>query len=187
MLPDGTRAVVVGPHNGWAETGHAPEPWRDALQQEQQPSQKEARAALMMPGDDAPSAGQGPSASTITGGSAGSPGPIGATTQTMPAKFSRRNDVLDKVPTMAWPLPLNEQQRKQIYKAVMSDSSQPVDGAAALKPGSFLTYEETRDEHTLPQAVAGIDGPQGLKYVKGNNKVLLVRPPNGIVVDEIAM
>jgi hypothetical protein len=36
-------------------------------------------------------------------------GPIGATLQTMPAKFSQRNDVLDRLPTMAWPLPLTDQ------------------------------------------------------------------------------
>jgi hypothetical protein len=35
--------------------------------------------------------------------------------------------------------------------------------------------------------VAGIDGLQGLKYVKGNDKVLLVRPPNRFVVDEIIL
>ena len=52
--------------------------------------------------------------------------------------------------------------------------------SAALKIGCFLTYNETRDEYPLPQAVAGIDGLQGLKYVKGKDKVLLVRPPNGI-------
>jgi len=41
--------------------------------------------------------------------------------------------------------------------------------------------------HPLPQAVAGIDGLQGLKYVKGTDKVLLVRPSNGIVVDQVTM
>ena len=41
--------------------------------------------------------------------------------------------------------------------------------------------------HPLPQALAGIDGLQGLQYVKGKDKVLLVRPSNGIVVDQINM
>ena len=69
----------------------------------------------------------------------------------------------------------------------MADSSQPPAEASALKPGSFLTYEQTLDEHPLPQEVAAIDGLQGLKYVKGKDKVLLVRPPNGFVVDEISL
>jgi hypothetical protein len=187
------------PNTGQINTGHAAEPWSDALPQEQPPSQEEARAALMMPDDGAPSAGQGSgrqtpgeqlttastSVSTTTAGAAGLPDPIGATTQTMPAKFSQRNDVLDRVPTTAWPLPLNKQQREQIYRAVMADNSQAAAGAAALKPGSFLTYQQTLDEKALPASVMGIDGLQGLKYVKGTDMVLLVRPPNGYVVDEI--
>ena len=59
--------------------------------------------------------------------------------------------------------------------------------AKTLKPGSFLTYGQTLDERLLPESVAGIDGLQGLKYVKGNDKVLLVRPPNRFVVDEIIL
>jgi hypothetical protein len=161
------------PDTGQINPGSAPKPWSDAPVQGQQPSQEEARAALMTPDNGVSSAGEA--------------GPIGATMQTMPEKFSNRNKVLDHVPTTAWPLPLNEQQREQVYKAVMADGSQPTDGAAALKPGSFLTYEQTLDEQPLPPAVATIDGLQGLKYVKGKDKVLLVRPPNGTVVDGITL
>ena len=39
----------------------------------------------------------------------------------------------------------------------------------------------------LPEGLAAIDGQQGLKYVKGKDKVLLVRPSTGIVVDEVTM
>jgi hypothetical protein len=161
------------PNTGQINPGNAPNPWSDAPPQGQQPSQEQARAALMMPDNGVSSAGEA--------------GPIGATMQTMPEQFSDRNKVLDHVPPTAWPLPLNTQQREQIYNAVMADSSQPPASGAALKPGSLLTYEQTLDEHSLPQAVATIDGLQGLKYVKGKDKVLLVRPPNGIVVDEITL
>jgi hypothetical protein len=186
------------PNTGQINTGHASDPWSDAPPQAQPPSQEEARAALMMPDDSAPSAGQGSagrtpddqltagtSVSTTTTAGAGQPDPIGATTQTTPAKFSSRNDVLDHVPTTAWPLPLNEQQRQQIYAAIMADNSQPAPGANELKPGSFLSDDQARDLHAPPGAVAGIDGLHGLKYLKGKNKALLVRPPNGYVVDEI--
>ncbi len=190
------------PNTGQINPGHAAEPWSDAPPQAPQPSQEEARAALMMPDNGAPSAGPGStsapnggeqlttgstSASTTAAGRAGPTGPIGATTQTMPAKFSQRNDVLDRVPTTAWPLPLNEEQRRQIFNSVMADSSPPAAGAAALKPGSSLSFEQTLDLHPLPGAVADMDGLHGLQYVKGKDKVLLVRPPNGIVVDEITM
>ena len=161
------------PNTGQINPGHAAEPWRASTAPDQQPSQEEARAALMMADDGAPSAG--------------GPGPIGATMGTMPEKFSHRNELLNRVPVSAWPLPLNQQQREQIYKAVMAENTQPPAGAAALRPGSFLTYEQTLNERPLPQSVAGIDGLQGLEYVKGKDKVLLVRPPNGIVVDEITL
>jgi hypothetical protein len=153
---DGSPTLDPGfvPNTGQINTGHAAEPWSDALPQQQPPSQEKARAALMMPDNAAPSAG--------------APGPIGATTETMPAKFSERNELLDHVPATAWPLPLNTQQREQIYRAVMADNSQAAAGAAALKPGSFLTYQQTLDEKALPVSVTGIDGLQGLKYVKGN-------------------
>ena len=117
----------------------------------------------------------------------GPPGPIGATIQTMPAKFSQRNDLLDHMPMMAWPLPLNAQQRQQIYQAVMADKPPPAADAAALKPASALSYKQRGDMHPLPQSLAAIDGLQGLKYVKGKDKVLLVRPSTGIVVDEVTM
>jgi hypothetical protein len=161
------------PDTGQINPGSAPKPWSDTTVQDQQPPQEDARAALMTPDNGVSSAGEA--------------GPIGATMQTMPEKFSNRNKVLDHVPTTAWPLPLNEEQREQVYKAVMADGSQPPGGAAALKPGSFLTYEQTLDEQPLPPAIATIDGLQGLKYVKGKDKVLLVRPPNGTVVDEITL
>ena len=190
------------PNTGQINPGHAAEPWSDAPPQAPQPSQEEARAALMAPDNGAPSAGPGStsapngaeqlttgstSASTTAAAPASSPGPIGATTQTMPAKFSQRNDVLDRVPTTAWPLPLNEEQRRQIFNSVMADGSPPAAGAAALKPGSSLSFEQTLDLHPLPGAVADMDGLHGLQYVKGKDKVLLVRPPNGIVVDEITL
>ncbi len=199
------------PDTGQINPGHAAQPWSNAppLAQNQQPAQEDARAALMTPDNGAPSAGQstGQGAGTAqatppapNGGgqpssgnassaapSAGPSGPIGATIQTMPAKFSHRNDVLDHMPVMAWPLPLNAQQRQQIYKAVMADNSSPVAEAAKLKPANALAFEQRRDMHPLPESLAAIDGLQGLKYVKGKDKVLLVRPSTGIVVDEVTM
>src|SRR5215472_12133593 len=77
------------PDTGQINSGHAAEPWSDALPQEEPPSQEEARAALMMPDDGTPSAGQGsagqiPSGQLTTAGTTtGTAGPpIGATTQT---------------------------------------------------------------------------------------------------------
>jgi hypothetical protein len=202
--PSATTQPGFVPDTGQINPGHAAQPWSAAppLPQDRQPAQEDARAALMTPDNGAPSAGQGatpapsggPSnsgdASVSAGAGAAPPapsGPIGATLQTMPAKFSQRNDLLDHIPMMAWPLPLNEQQRQQIYQAVMADKSPPAAEAATLKPASLLSFEQRRDMHPLPESLAAIDGLQGLQYVKAKEKVLLVRPSTGIVVDEVAM
>lgn len=214
--PSAPAQPGVMPDTGQINPGHAPAPWSAAppLPQDAQPAQEDARAALMMPDNGAPSAGQSadqsaaqspsqagnpapnsgqPGSADVTGsaGASAAPtapaGPIGATVQTMPAKFSKRNDLLDHMPIAAWPLPLDEQQRRQIYQAVMADKSPAAADAAALKPAASLSVTQRRDMHPLPESLAAIDGLQGLQYVKAKDKVLLVRPSTGIVVDEVAM
>lgn len=114
-------------------------------------------------------------------------GPIGSTAQTMPAKLSERNDILDRVPVMALPLPLSEQDRRAIYQAVMADKSQPEAGADSLKPAAQLPNDVALDgTHALPESLQGIALIKGLSYVKAKDKVFLVSPATRIVVDEIA-
>ena len=177
------------------------------------PTPQEARAALMMPVSTQPSTGEAaaPATSAATTGvspaseagnqggnqsglAAASPagvappasGPIGAIGQTLPAKVSQRNEVLDRVPIMAWPLGLSDGQRRQIYDAVMADKSSPAPGADALIPTSALTTEQALGgTHVLPASVQDIAQLKGLAYVKGARKVLLVTPATRTVVDEI--
>ena len=113
-------------------------------------------------------------------------GPIGATRQTMPAKFSERNDILDRMPIMAWPLPLNEEERQRIYQAVMADKAPAANDADTLAPASELGVNQALNEmHPLPASVSGIAGAQALAYVKTKSKVFLVKPATRTVVDEI--
>lgn len=113
-------------------------------------------------------------------------GPIGSVGETNPAKFSKRNDILDRTPIMALPLPLSDQQRTQIYDAVMADNSQPVAGADALKPASELSPNQALNGmHPLPESVRSIDGVTRLYYVKAKGKVLLVEPATRTVVGEM--
>ena len=115
------------------------------------------------------------------------PGPFGATGQTMPSKFSERNDTLDRVPTMAWPNRLTDEERQQIYKAVMADKSQAAADADALKPASELSTDQALNGmHALPESLQGIALLKGLQFVKGKDKVLLVTPSTRTVVDEIS-
>jgi len=115
-----------------------------------------------------------------------SQGPIGATTQTMPAKFSQRNDILDRVPTMSWLLPLGDAYRQQIYQAVMADKTSAVSDDNKLAPATALNIDQALNEiHPLPASVSGMPGLQSLGYVKTKNKVFLVEPATRTVVDEI--
>ena len=163
------------------------------------PTPEESRRALMTPVSKQPSIGETPGASgsgqqssqaMTTGSSAsGEPppsGPIGSVGETIPAKFSKRNDILDRTPIMALPLPLTDQQRAQIYEAVMADKTRPASDADSLKPASELPTDlALNDMHSLPAAVRDIDGVTKLQYVKSRNKVLLVEPSTRIVVEQI--
>jgi hypothetical protein len=114
-------------------------------------------------------------------------GPIGATGQTMPSKLSERNEVLDRLPIMAWPLQLTDEERQQIYKAVMADKAQPVADADALTTASELSPSQAlTGMHPLPATVSGLGALNKLAFVKGKNKVLLVIPSTRTVVDEIS-
>ena len=117
-----------------------------------------------------------------------SPGkPIGSTAQTVPAKYSERNALLDRVPVMAVPLRLSDEDRSRIFKAVMADASPATPGADDIKAAGQLPSDIAMNHmQPLPQSVAGIGGIESLKFVKGKGKVLLVRPTTGVVIEEIS-
>jgi hypothetical protein len=188
------------PSTGQINTGAAPQPGSQSAGTENIPTPEEAWAARVQPISRQPSAGGGSGPATTGTGTEQAPapgaasmsnepppsGPIGSFGQTIPAKFSKRNDVLDHVPTMALPLPLTREQRKQIYDAVMAEKSQPVAGADALKPTSELsTNQALNGMRPLPESVRGIDGVSRLYYIKAKDKVLLIEPDVRTVVGQI--
>lgn len=114
-------------------------------------------------------------------------GPIGATSQTMPSKLSPRNDVLDRVPIMAWPLPLNDADRQKLFQAVMADKGQPAADGDTLKVANELTPAQALTGTTpLPESAQSSTLLKGLSYIKTKDKVFLVNPVTRIVVDEIS-
>lgn len=167
------------------------------------PTPEESRAALLTPISKQPSTGDAqqanavvvgqPPVSTTGAGSASAAsaepppsGPIGSVGETLPAKFSKRNDILDRTPIMAWPQSLSDEERQQIYKAVMADKTQPAVDADALMPASELsTVQALEGMHPLPADVSNITNAKKLQYVKGTKKVLLVEPSTRIVVEQI--
>jgi hypothetical protein len=176
------------PNTGQINPGVPQQPSSQSSDVSNMPTEEEARAALMMPIPKQPSTGEPAPATTGTGGSNEPPawGPIGSFGQTIPAKFFKRNDTLDHVPTMALPLPLTDEQRKQIYDAVMADKSQPASGAETLKPADELDPDQALNGmHPLPDSVRNIDGVTMLYYVKAPKKILLVEPATRTVVGEI--
>ena len=192
----GTLDRGFNPDTGQINPGVAIQVPSDSREAIKIPTQQEAREALMMAVSTQPSTGVSPASAATTGAApsngndvgAGPPpsGPIASIGQTLPAKFSKRNDVLDRVPIMAWPLALNDQQRRQIYAAVMADKVPAAAGADALVPASALTTEQALGgTHPLPAAVQAIAPLKGLVFVKGTKKVLLVTPATRTVVDEI--
>ncbi len=109
-------------------------------------------------------------------------GPIGATGQTMPAKFSERNDKLDHLPMMAEPLPFSDEQKQRIAQAVRNDAhpALTMDATPAMQvPAGVELYP-------LPQdIVAEIPEAGGYRVLKLKDKVVLVNPGDRAVVGEI--
>jgi len=104
-----------------------------------------------------------------------------ADSQTVPAKFSKRNDAIDQVPIMAMPvLAFSNDQKRSIIEAVRGANT-PVQTTSA-KPS-----EE------LPIGIAVQDWPAAasdpafakLKYVRAQDRILLVEPANRVVIGEI--
>jgi hypothetical protein len=104
-----------------------------------------------------------------------------ADSQTVPAKFSKRNDAIDRVPTMAMPiLAFSNEQKRSIIDAVHGANT-PVQSTSA-KPA-----EE------LPIGIAVQDWPAAasdpafakLKFVRAQDRILLVEPNNRVVIGEI--
>ncbi len=104
-------------------------------------------------------------------------------TQDEPAKFSAKNSADDHLPTMARPLPLNDQQKREIYDSV-SKSQAPVVTSNAKPADQFDAWNEFQD---LPADLTNkIPSVRDYKYVKLADKILLVNPRERIVTDEIS-
>jgi hypothetical protein len=105
-----------------------------------------------------------------------------ADSQTVPAKFSPRNDKLDNLPIMATPRNLTDEQKRKIVESVKA-ANRPVQASNA-KPAEELAWNVK--VHDL--GVAASDPVlKDFKYVRTKDRILLVDAPNRIVVDEITI
>ncbi|HEY1474713.1 MAG TPA: hypothetical protein VGF53_11590 [Pseudolabrys sp.] len=183
MMPGSDQPVLGGKSPEPMPTTESTSPKHDSARRE---SENASGGPETVDVDQTPASRSGQSTIGSASPPAASFGPIGATGQTMPAKFSQRNDVLDRVPTMAWPLVLSDEERQRIYQAAMADNAPAASDADRLAPASGLTANQALNEmHPLPASVSSIGAVQGLDYIKTKNKTFLVRPATRIVVDEI--
>src|SRR5512132_831537 len=82
-------------------------------------------------GSEPPHHNTGPTGDTTSGA------PIGAGPETTPAKFNEDVAARDRIPIMARPLPLNDEQKRKIYDQVMGNEQIPVAQTTA-QPATIL-------------------------------------------------
>jgi hypothetical protein len=100
--------------------------------------------------------------------------------QTVPAKFSKRNDALDQVPIMALPiLAFSNDQKRSIIDAVHG-ANPPVQSTSA-KPAEALPIGITMQDWPTASDPAFAK----MKYVRAQDRILLVEPNNRVVIGEI--
>jgi hypothetical protein len=99
----------------------------------------------------------------------------------VPAKFSKRNDAIDHVPVMAMQvLAFSDEQKRSIVDAVHGAN-------APVQPTSAKPTEELPIGITVQDWPAAASDPAfaKLKYVRAQDRILLVEPTNRIVIGEI--
>jgi hypothetical protein len=134
-------------------------------------------------GDTQPAGSEPPHGNAGPTGDSTAHAPIGAGAQTMPAKFDPDVAARDRVPIMARPLPLSPEQKRQIYDSVMNDAQIP-SMATDASPATILP--PTVEFGALPAGMEDqIPAVRGYKFVKLQDKVLIVAPANRVVVGEI--
>jgi hypothetical protein len=106
----------------------------------------------------------------------------GATPQTMPAKYSQDNADRLEYSIMGYPVQLSDEQKQAIWQAVGDKgvTANTVGATIHAEAGVFLPSPVQGEE--LPEAVSNeIAEVRGLKYVRVDDKILLIKPSNGIV------
>ena len=134
------------------------------------------RAGAEEPGSHAPTQ----SDAVFVNGALDVPG-AATDSQTVPAKFSKRNDAIDHVPIMALAvLAFSNDQKRSIIDAVHG-ANPPVQMTSA-KPAEELPIGITVQDWP---AAASDPAFAKMKYVRAQDRILLVEPTNRIVIGEI--
>ena len=177
-FPIAAAAFYIGMNIHIAPAQQAPSSPPPPQQVLQNDKAKPAQAGTEEPGSHPPAA----AADVFVDGKLAVPG-APADSQTVPAKFSERNARLDKVPTMALPLGLTDQQKSEIAQTVAKGNA-PVSDVNA-KPADILPADTPvtafSDEVKKAAPVTG-----DLSYIRTRDKILIVRANTMVVVGEIS-
>jgi hypothetical protein len=112
--------------------------------------------------------------------------PPGATGQTMPSTISAANAALDKKPTTALQFPLTDEQKRVIAQSVAKAPNAEARGLSDVHVAMFLPIGISLE--AFPADVTQkVPDASRYKYVKLNNRVLIVDPPLLTVVGEIQL
>jgi hypothetical protein len=122
---------------------------------------------------------QASTAANVSGNS-----PPGATGQTMPSTISADNAKLDKLPTTALQFPLTDAQKKLIAKSVAAAPQTTGANLANVHVADFLPTGTSTQDFSL-EVMSEIPAAKQYKFVKPDNRVLVVDPSIGTVVGEI--
>lgn len=102
--------------------------------------------------------------------------------QTVPAKYSAHNDAIDKTPILAMPIGLTDAQKRKILASLRATNApvEKIDAKlSATLPSSVQMVE-------LPAALKSeIPNLKDLKFVRLEDRALIIYAPNRLVVGEI--
>jgi hypothetical protein len=152
--------------------------------------EKTPGAAPATPAAPAPTAAAGemPAAAgpVFVNGSLAVPG-ASPQTQDTPAKYSAKNDADDKTPTMAWPIPLTDEQQRAIHDRIVSAAA-PIAPIQAKPSDALPDWVDMQGlmQDLPPDLKQKVPFVSDYKYVNTPDKILLVNPRERIVVGEIA-
>jgi hypothetical protein len=103
-------------------------------------------------------------------------------TQDEPAKFSAKNDKIDDLPIMAYPLLLTDEQKRTLYQR-LTQGQGPASNITA-KPSEQVPATLALQE-LPPDLAASMPSVRDYKFLRTAGKVLVVNPRESVVVGEL--
>ena len=108
----------------------------------------------------------------------------GATRQTQPSTVSAANAAQDKLPILAMQFPLTDEQKQKIAASLGTAKAEPV-GTIQVTVAQSLSNTDMTLQEFPADAKAAVPHLGRYKYIKLNDRVLIIDPPFRTVIGEI--